>query len=569
MGLVEKWRTKGLVLALLCLLFLLPIGPPALAAEPVDLVVSPLPSFSQGKGSPAPEVQIWFSGKKSTYYLFLPAMAEGGAYTVRYTNVASLSLNGQALQSGGTTDQMVPGQALEMQAGKRSYTLQVMQSARLPALWITTESGGLEYLHKRREHEEPGSLLLLDSGGQVAYEGRLSQVKGRGNATFQHPKKPYQIKLEESTNLLGMGKAKTWLLLAEYNDYSLLRNTITFGMATRVGLPYTSKSQHVDVYVNREYLGTYLLCEKVQIGESRLNIDDLEKTTQAVNAQPLSDYPRRGQRKYKANTWKGYAIPENPVDITGGYLLEWENTIRYPPEASGFVTRAGQAVVVKEPEFASEAQMAYIRGFVQGFENALRAESGIDSVSGKHYSAFVDMDSLVKKYLIEEISKNLDANKSSQYFYKPADSQSVTAFAGPVWDYDSSYGNYAKAYNKTLAYPTRLSAATDSARSYYLWPNAYQHEDFRQAVKEAFFRDFVPALRILIGEEKDPTGQLRSLEEYQAFIEDSAAMNRARWPIYKESSHPVDTGKTLGENVEYLRGFLSKRLEFLSQEWGK
>ncbi len=122
-----------------------------------------------------------------------------------------------------------------------------------------------------------------------------------------------------------------------------------------------------------------------------------------------------------------------------------ELSYRYTDSGSGFVTKGGQAVLLKTPEYASRAQVRYISSLVQRFENAIMADDGIDPESGKHFFEIADKDSLVGKYLIEEISKNLDANRTSYYLYKYNDYISEKLFFGPVWDYDNAYGLYSSA----------------------------------------------------------------------------------------------------------------------------
>ena len=118
-------------------------------------------------------------------------------------------------------------------------------------MFIETESGSLEAIHADKSHKEKGTIAVFEDG-ELTVDAKLSSIKGRGNSTWGLPKKPYNIKFEKKTDLFGMGKAKKWSLLASFYDPSFLRNTFIFDLADEIGLFYSSKSKHVDLYINGE-----------------------------------------------------------------------------------------------------------------------------------------------------------------------------------------------------------------------------------------------------------------------------------------------------------------------------
>lgn len=553
---LRKRPVFNLLIVLLCLFLLPSIG----LADSAELWVEGCVPSSEGG---ADGVSWWYSQQDRQYYLFLPACADPSRLTVHFSGAEKLTIDGAAVNNGDAVS-FTAGQCVAVTLDGKDYPLSVMQSANVSALFMETESGSLSYIHKRKGNKESGTLLMADKDGAVVYNDALKEIKGRGNATFQYNKKPYQIKLADKTDLLGMGKHKTWVLLANFHDNSLIRNTLTFQMARAAGMAYTPRSAFCDVYINREYLGTYELCTKVQIDEVRLDIADLEKATEEANDKPLDEYPKFGYTNAENGRRKGRSIPNDPEDITGGYLLELEYANRYSGEASGYTTKKGQPIVIKSPEYASEAQTLYISQLLQSIENGLRARDGVDTVTGKHYSELIDMDSFVKKYLIEEIVKNYDGNKSSQYFYKPADSVSTRLFAGPVWDYDSSYGNYEGSRKRASA--TVLKVCKDYGQSYYWYPAAYRQADFRWQAQELYATVFKPILEAVLSDEPG-TEELRTLSELEAHLESSAAMNFIRWPVFNNQARPIETGATYAENIQYIRTFLTERMAFLEEEW--
>lgn len=513
----------------------------------------------------------WYKRGNSTYYLFLPAGVDASNLYVHFTGAASsFTVGDTVVENNSITDVFVPGEKVTIKNGSNSYTITVMQGENLDSVFVTTQSGSIAYISESKKHHEEGALCVITSDGRKVYSNDFEYIRVRGNNSFYPYKKSFHIRLNDGYNMLDMGSSKTWLLIANYVDNSQLRNAITFDMADACNLPYTTEYRAVDVWVNTIYYGTYLLTEKVQINDSRVDIQDLEEATQAQNDTLLSDFKRHGVHEYRRDSYTYYDIENNPEDITGGYLMHLELEDRYDQSLTGFVTEHGQAVQLKSPEYISKEQMQYISSFVQSFENAIWAEDGIDPETGKHFFDIADKDSLVGKYLIEEISKNLDANKSSFYIFKDSDYNNDKLQFGPVWDFDNAYANFTSAYYKTkLTSPEGLYAATDDYEKYYWWPKLYEHEEFVEAVKEAYELYFRPCLEVLLGlrEPSGKTGELQSLDDYAAYMSASTDMNFTRWRIFNADEFPVKTGANYEENIEYLRTFLTQRMAYLDSIW--
>lgn len=544
---------------LLCLLMLCFAMSAAQAAGGVTLWVS-------GDGNQGVDAIEWYLNK-NVYYLFLPGNVDRAELRIGFSGTEQLKIGGETVQKGDSASVLPDEKTVITDARGKKYTLQVMQgSANLPALYITTESGTLDKIHAKKTNKEAGSLIFVTPEGEKAYDGALTQIKMRGNSSTTFKKKNYQIKLEDGANLMGMGKSRTWILTGNSRDKSLLRNQITLDMAMHSGLSYTPEHISAEVYINNQYMGLYLFSEKVMIDDDRVAITDLEAMNENLNGN-VEEAAMVGPKKATKGQFKAYQLAKEPEDITGGYLIEFESyPSRFKEEASAYHTTRAMTLVIKSPEYASVAQMEYISAFMQGFENAIFSKTGVDPDSGKHYAEFVDMQSLVNKYMIEEISKNYDGNNSSMFFYKPADSQSPLAFAGPVWDYDSAYGSYAQERNKRVLEGDGFWINNASGKSYW-WPALYKQADFKAAVKEQYRLTFKPALEILLGLREAPTNGLRSLDDYAKSIEASAAMNLVRWPALKNPSTVAKTGHTFEMNIDYLRKFLQERYEFLNKEW--
>ena len=528
----------------------------ALAAEKLSLYVQPA---SADPGQMAAEaVTLYRKGSKDAY-LFLPAGVDPAALRVFYSGVDSLTLDGEPIVSGQELDlSALVGQTVRLKGGSVSTSVKIMQSASIAALYLTTESGSLTYIEKTKGNREPGTLTVLYPDGETTVTRDMDYLKSRGNGTFEYSKKPYEIKLSEKAGLLGMAKAKHWILLANAKDNSLMRNKLCLDLALEVGMQYAVHSEFVDLYINHEYRGNYLLTEKVEVGKNRVAIADLEEATQAVNDQPLSSYKTFGTKSYKANVRKGYEIPNDPEDISGGYLLQLDLSYRYRLANSALVTKEGQPVVIKSPKHASKAQVTYISDRLQALENALFSKDGVNSATGLHYYDYIDKDSLALYMLLEETVKNYDANRSSLYLYKPADSQSTLLYAGPGWDFDQALDNYGFVGAK-------VTTAITSSTHYHWMPHAYRITDLRERMMALYQERFVPALAIMLGE-SDAGVYLRSIDTYEAQISASAAMNYTRWK-YTSVDRSNQVGRTFTSNVAHIRTFMTNRRVWLNKWW--
>ena len=550
------------IFAAVCLAVLFMMPTKSAAADPTHFWISPTGEYTVDA--------IGITEVNEKTYLFLPGSLDLNAYRIGFDS-ETLSLNGEELQSGQTTSSVLSFDeknilVFKNGAKKKKISLILMKGDALPYMHITTESGSLRKVHQDKKNKEKGNMVLFETDGSRLYDGELKHFKMRGNASTKYRKRNYAIKLTQGTNLLGMGKAKKWILLGNHLDKSLIRNQMTFDIARYAGLEYTPECRQIFLYVNHEYMGLYLLTEKIEVDDDRVNIRNLEKETEALNELKLEEYPPFGKKDLKAGNQKGFQIPNEPEDISGGYIVEFDHDFhKYKEVSSGYITKRGMGLIIQAPEFSSEAQMQYITGLMQSFENAIFAKDGKDPDTGKHYSEIADFDSLVNKYLINEVSKNYDSNMSSEYFYKPDDSVSTKVFAGPVWDLDNTYADYARPDTQKNLKPGGIYAGARGTLHFW-WPALYRQPDFYRAVVKRYYETYVPATEILLGL-REETDQLKSIDTYAAAIKESTKMEFVRYPSLKMKQNQVQTGSNQEENMNYLKNFITKRIEFLSGEW--
>ncbi len=541
---------------LLMAALLLVVAPVAQASEPTLCVCR-----ADGVG----EAVCMWEKSDGKWYLFLPAYMRDQPLTLTYDGVRCVYLGDMPLESGTVTDSIRDGACLTL--GEGGSQVQVMASENLPAVHLTTASGSLEHIHARKGNEETGTVCIVTAGGETDYAGALASVKGHGNATFVYEKKSYQIKLEDKAPLLGMNDGKRYVLLANQHENSLMRNRITFNLARALDLTYTPECVSVDLYVNGEYRGSYLLCDKVTIASGSVDITESEDAIELANEAYIErggEPEPYGRQTYEPGTHKGVSWPREPEDVSGGFLFELEYQERYKDETSGVVTKRGQPVVVKEPEEMSRAQGEYVAALLNSFERAIFAEDGIDPQTSRHYTEIADFDSLVRKYMLEEVCKNYDGNKSSQYFFKDSDVVDPMLYAGPAWDYDSAWGNYAREENLSAASPSGLSVA-NMGYSYSWWPALYEQADFRQEVSRVYDAQLRPLLEALLGTRTD--ARIQPIDACAQELEASAQMNFTRWRVLNHRTRAVKTGATYAENIEYLREWIEARMAFLDSQW--
>lgn len=437
--------------------------------------------------------------------------------------------------------------------GARDVTF--LKSDGLPVMYVNTRTGSMERLDADKTYKEKASIEFLDNEGELVFTDEIRSISARGNQTFTYDKKSYQLNLSVPVDFMNMGMSDTWILLCNVYDPAYIRNKLTYEMALQAGMPGSARSEYIDVYFNGVYAGMYQLCEKVEIGENRLEIADLEMQNRALNGEVL-DYADTFVTE--DGSGKGIRLARNPEDITGGYLIEHDYGEKFSEVTSGFITDTGEHFALKNPGHASEAEIAYISGRMQEIEDAIKAEDGYNPVTGKYYAEYIDLESWADKYLVEEITRNNGGGSTSSYFYKPQDSLSTKIYGGPVWDYDKGYGN-ASGYNKNTRDLAFLTLHMDyTSWFYYL----YQHEDFVEMVKKEYREKFSDYLTVMAVEKAD---------EYLAQIEASAVLDQARFGyVYR----------TLDENLEIpfspdnyklhaqsVKQFILERKAFLDEVW--
>ncbi len=235
-----------------------------------------------------------------------------------------------------------------------------------------------------------GNGYPVIGGGSGDFETASTRIKGRGNSTWGKPKKPYRLKLDNTASILGLHPAKDWVLLANYQDYTLMTNAVAMKAGQQLGLPYTNTIIPVDLTINGQYRGSYNLTQQIEAKEGRVDIGD------------------------------------------DGVLLELDNHF---DEDFQFKSKGTQLpVMIKNPDITSDAQFNTIKNEFEAFEELLFAANFPDN----GYGNFIDKKQVVNYLIVNNLVGNLEINHpKSVYIHKKAGGLYTM---GPIWDFDWAYG---------------------------------------------------------------------------------------------------------------------------------
>ena len=519
-------------------------------------------SFCPGKSGPAAvrirrtpyeeTIQPWYCEKEDTWYYFLPSCLCGDR--IWNDSGMALQLDGASAGSGGFA--WTDGQAVRMSLDSGEYTVKFLASSKLPAVFITTESGVMWRLLADRDFTETGLIRVFETDGSVSCSRGMS-IHGRGNSTwFDFDKKPFNLRLDEKDCLLGMEYERDWCLLANAWDYSYMNNKLALDMAAGAGFEYVPDAEYADIYFNGNYYGIYLVAEKAEVSAEKISITDLEKKNERAN--PGTDMLEA--EKFDTGKQRGVRLENLPSDITGGYWIEADYrlgsdyTNRIISD-SYFETDFGTAFGIRSPKYADEREIAYISSLVNEVEQAVRSEDGL-SETGKTWLDYIDLTSWVRWYMVAEIANDPDKGVTNTYYYKDADSVDPKLRMGPVWDYDNRFGG-------TEYHPSAESMTAFSSGGWI--GDLCKKPEFLEAVRRewaSFFRDYLT---------NEAPGKI---DMWQEQIRKSVMMDNIRW--FRGSGYPrlwpkdgvSFTGAyNFDDEADYLKNWIGKRCEFLDRCW--
>ena len=250
------------------------------------------------------------------------------------------------------------------------------------------------------------------------YNGKIS-IEFRGSSSLYFDKKSYSLETQDTlgnnnnVSLLGMPVENDWILYAPYSDKSLMRNFLTYDLGRKMG-NYSPRTVYCELIVNGDYKGIYILTEKIKRDNDRIDIAKLDVDDLAGDS------------------------------LTGGYILKIDRTSPGGSYwTSNFPNIGGNSLDIQyfypDPSVMLPEQLDYIESFVDSFEYALSGPNFTDTLIG--YNKYIDVNSFIDLYIINEFSKNIDGYRLSTYMYKDRDDNGGKLTMGPFWDYNLAFGN--------------------------------------------------------------------------------------------------------------------------------
>ena len=452
----------------------------------------------------------WFDESSGLYYFFLPSFVDDNHIYFDSLEGSSVSVDGLPFSRWSRFD-WDAHTLYTICCNEQEYPIVFMKSANLPSLFLETESGSMEYLNADKANEETGRICLINQTKNVDYQGNLKRVSGRGNSSFSTNKKAYSFTLSDSYPLCGLDAGKKWNLLALYYEYDKIHTKLVYDMADYLDMEYNPGCTWVDLYCNGEYQGLYLLTEAITVGEGRVEIHNQDKDS------------------------------DTNTNISGGYLIEREREDRLEASDVYFTTdMCNYLFPLKNPELPSDAEIDYIKNYIQNIENLILAED-------ENYKNYIDIDSFAKQFLIDKIVLEPDAMLMSSFYYKDRNSDILKS--GPLWDYDRAFGTALPDFTSSIeAYP-------DSMNDWYM--TFYQDEEFYTKVI-SYYKQLLPLFDDILN---------NRIDEYVEMLAPSIAMDTTLRPILTTQNTMMSYAE-YESYVKYLKYFLANRLNYLNELWG-
>lgn len=277
----------------------------------------------------------------------------------------------------------------------------------LPTLYLDFPAGK-DLSGVRHGVYEPATYTFVDEYVEHSYYNLPLEIKGRGNYSWSFAQKPYSIKLGEKADFLGMGAAKKWTLITVSSDKTMMHNYLTQKMAAAMGLPFTCENEYVDVVVNGEYRGTWVLTERIQIHEERIDIS--EETGVLFEIEMVY----RHSCDVCVVLYENRGNPSNSVHLT---LNEYHGV---------------------ELEDMTRDQKNAAKQELEAYFKPLNAAIFNTKSSIKELSKYIDVDSFINWYLLNEMTRNYDSQFVTSCYCFIGDDNRL--YMSPVWDFDTCYG---------------------------------------------------------------------------------------------------------------------------------
>lgn len=383
-----------------------------------------------------------------------------------------------------------------------------------PSIYILTEN--YKRVSSKEEYVSCNISVIDNKNPEYSFDNIAAKIKGRGNSTWDMPKKPYRIKFNEKIDLFGNGEAKDWTLIANYVDPTGgLRNYLAYAIGTSFDdLPYTTTTQFAEVYLNNDYLGLYLVCEQIEVGTNRVEISD--KITNDIS-----------------------------------FLVELDN--KHDSDAIlnlDYFILNNQPYSIKAPKTDgkdfNENECKRIRDYLDFSLNIIKNKTYEEVLK------YIDVNSFADGYIIHELFSSVDVNYTSWYLSKDKEGLITNA---TIWDFDISVGNVD--YNDQARFPNKLYAVNNTWYKYLL-----RHDEFNNLVKTKINKYYDIIHEIV-------ESSISDIMNYKKYYDRNFAKWQTIgiyvWPNPKE----IVTIKTWEGQIEFVKNWLYFKLDYMKLIYDK
>jgi hypothetical protein len=412
----------------------------------------------------------------------------------------------------------------------------------VPTIEIITENGvGIA----ANKSFNPCTVTLSNLDEEGCFEGLSAQIRGRGKSSWTaHAKKGFKLKFDEQVRMLGSSyKSRNWNFISNHADKSFIRNMIAYDMSAAFGgMGYTTMHKYIDVYIDNEYYGFFMLCDDIDVGKGRI------------------DYDKN--------------IYEDPSQMA--FLLEvgGNHSHAYGTQCFKISRDYSRTCCVKFPDFEDpaydpEVHLAYISNYL---DECLLAMSNQD---WEKVCELIDVDSFIDHYIVQEVFANKDAFWCSIYFYKEPNGK---LYAGPVWDFDQGAGcvpdyfgagHYDVRPDADINYvdsSVRKTAGTPWVASVNTWyRRLFRNEEFVELF-QARLKEVGPVIMEVL-EKADPENPEGYYMQYSQAME----RNFERWDIMGTAFFPstpaIQKLMTVPEQMDYMRQWIEERYYVLCDHY--
>jgi len=356
------------------------------------------------------------------------------------------------------------------------------------------------------------------------YNGRIA-IELRGSSSMDFPKKQYRFETQNnlgedsSVALVGLPREADWILNGLYDDKTMLRDALAYGLSNDMGR-YASRVRFCELILNNEYMGIYLLLEKIKRDKNRVDISKLEAS------EIIGD------------------------DLTGGYIIKLDKTDGENVGGWNSSKSIYYQYHYPKPDEIVNQQKQYIQQFIAHFENVMASSDRANPVTG--YPSIIDVDSFVDHFIMIEFCRNIDGYRLSSYLYKDKNSKDGKMYAGPIWDYNLTFGKawYISDQNIFTGWEVdhNKRIVSDYPKVPFWWENLARDPGFAQRAAERWSE-----LRAEILDYNNLSSRIDSMANY---IAEARTRNSARWP-------EMGDAVVYANEIIYLKSWIWKRVDWI------